>query len=60
MTDCDNYFKKSLFIMGEIGGNDVNALISSKKSISELREIVPPIVKAIVDAIIVWHIKFKY
>ncbi|KAH1227993.1 GDSL esterase/lipase [Glycine max] len=36
-TKCDNYFKKSLFLVVEIGGNDTNALISYK-NISKLQE----------------------
>lgn len=50
-TKCDNYFKKSLFLVVEIGGNDTNALISYK-NISKLREIVPPIIEEIIKATI--------
>nr|KYP33687.1 GDSL esterase/lipase At5g45910 family [Cajanus cajan] len=47
--ECDNYFKNSLFLVGEIGGNDINALISSNKNITELREIVLIIIEAIMN-----------
>ncbi|XP_020225454.1 GDSL esterase/lipase At5g45910 [Cajanus cajan] len=47
--ECDNYFKNSLFLVGEIGGNDINALILSYKNIAELREIVPLIVETIIN-----------
>ena len=59
MTECNNYFKKSLFIVGEIGGNDINAPISYN-NISKLREIVPPMIEEITKATIVCHISFKY
>ncbi|KAG4996416.1 hypothetical protein JHK82_027222 [Glycine max] len=49
--ECNNYFKKSLFIVGEIGGNDINALISYN-NISKLREIVPPMIEEITKATI--------
>jgi len=47
MTECNKYFKNSLFLVGEIGGNDINAIIPYK-NITELREMVPPIVGAII------------
>ncbi|KAJ1401786.1 SGNH hydrolase superfamily [Sesbania bispinosa] len=47
--ECDNFFKKSLFLVGEIGGNDVMAHISYKDVIG-LRELVPPMVEAITNA----------
>ncbi|XP_057450964.1 GDSL esterase/lipase At5g45910-like [Lotus japonicus] len=46
--ECNSYFKKSLFLVGEIGGNDVIALLSHK-NISKLREIVPSIVETITN-----------
>ncbi|KAH1193095.1 GDSL esterase/lipase [Glycine max] len=45
--ECNKYFKNSLFLVGEIGGNDINAIIPYK-NITELREMVPPIVGAII------------
>ncbi|XP_020238609.1 GDSL esterase/lipase At5g45910 [Cajanus cajan] len=47
--ECDNYFRSSLFLVGEIGGNDINALILSYKNIAELREIVPLIIEEIIN-----------
>ncbi|KAJ1384397.1 SGNH hydrolase superfamily [Sesbania bispinosa] len=49
--DCDGFFKKSLFLVGEIGGNDVIAHLSYR-NVTELRELVPPMVEAITNAII--------
>ncbi|KAK7401173.1 hypothetical protein VNO78_12493 [Psophocarpus tetragonolobus] len=50
--ECHNFFKRSLFLVGEIGGNDINALILSNKSIADLREIVPLIIEDITNVII--------
>ncbi|GAU17305.1 hypothetical protein TSUD_110210 [Trifolium subterraneum] len=44
--ECDIYFKQSLFIVGEIGGNDVFSHIKLK-TVGELREIVHLIVESI-------------
>jgi len=46
MTECDNYFKNTLVLVGEIGGNDINAIIPHK-NITEIREFVPHIVQMI-------------
>jgi hypothetical protein len=57
-TECDIYFKQSLFIVGEIGGNDVFSLIKVK-TVGELREIVPLIVESISKTATVRYFKFK-
>ncbi|KEH34273.1 GDSL-like lipase/acylhydrolase [Medicago truncatula] len=44
--ECTSYFKKSLFIVGEIGGNDVLQYISSKK-FTKIRKVVPYLVESI-------------
>jgi len=56
-SECDSFFKQSLFIVGEIGGNDVFLHIS--KTITELREIVPLIVESITKITNVSYIRFK-
>ncbi|TVU22872.1 hypothetical protein EJB05_32593, partial [Eragrostis curvula] len=43
---CDDYFGKSLFFMGEFGGNDYTFILAAK-SVDETRAYVPAIVKAI-------------
>ncbi|GAV57359.1 Lipase_GDSL domain-containing protein [Cephalotus follicularis] len=48
--ECDNYFKKSLFIVGEIGGNDYNYPFFVGGSIKQLRNSVPLVVGAITKA----------
>ncbi|XP_050287247.1 GDSL esterase/lipase At5g45910-like [Quercus robur] len=48
--DCDNYFKKSLFLVGEIGGNDYNYAFFVGGSIKKLRAFVPVVVDAITKA----------
>ncbi|KAB1223536.1 hypothetical protein CJ030_MR2G011239 [Morella rubra] len=50
VSDCDNYFKKSLFLVGEIGGNDYNYAFFVGGSIKELRAVVPLVVEAITRA----------
>jgi hypothetical protein len=44
---------KSLFFVGEVGGNDYNHLIVRQKSLDELHEVVPNVVGAISSAIVV-------
>ena len=50
VIDCDNYFKKSLFLVGEIGGNDYNYAFFVGASIKKLRAFVPVVVDAITKA----------
>lgn len=50
VEDCDNYFKKSLFLVGEIGGNDYNYPFFGGGSIKQLRALVPPVLETIVSA----------
>lgn len=59
MTECESFFKKSLFIVGEIGGNDVGSFLSHK-NITELREMVPLLVETITNTTDVCNIKFKF
>ncbi|XP_020238694.1 GDSL esterase/lipase At5g45910 isoform X1 [Cajanus cajan] len=48
--DCDSYFSRSLFLVGEIGGNDIN-YAAFAGNITQLQAIVPPVVEAITRAI---------
>ncbi|XP_058226175.1 acetylajmalan esterase-like isoform X2 [Rhododendron vialii] len=48
--DCGEKLKKSLFIVGEIGGNDFNYALVEGKNIEEVKSLVPDAVKAITDA----------
>jgi len=54
--ECDNYFKKSLFLVGEIGGNDYNYAYFAGGSIKQLRASVPLVVEAIAKATSVSYI----
>ncbi|KAL3617051.1 hypothetical protein CASFOL_039445 [Castilleja foliolosa] len=45
--DCANYFKRSLFLVGEIGGNDYNYLFFVGENITQLKPMVPLVVQAI-------------
>ncbi|KAJ8761073.1 hypothetical protein K2173_000752 [Erythroxylum novogranatense] len=48
--ECKDYFKKSLFLVGEIGGNDYNYAAFIGQSIKQLRTLVPLVVEAIMNA----------
>ncbi|MCL7035228.1 hypothetical protein MKW94_000598, partial [Papaver nudicaule] len=50
-NDCHEYLKKSLILMGEIGGNDYNHPFFQGRSVEEIRTFVPEIVNAISLAI---------
>ncbi|KAG7598576.1 GDSL lipase/esterase [Arabidopsis suecica] len=50
--DCKEILGDSLILMGEIGGNDYNYPFFEGKSINEIKELVPLIIKAISSAIV--------
>ncbi|XP_060219142.1 acetylajmalan esterase-like [Lycium barbarum] len=47
-TDCPTKLKKSLFLVGEIGGNELNYGLSQGKTMDELRSMVPDVVQTII------------
>ncbi|KAJ4777055.1 GDSL esterase/lipase [Rhynchospora pubera] len=47
---CKNYFRKSLFIFGEFGGNDYIFVLSAGKSIREVKSYVPVVINTIKNA----------
>lgn len=47
--ECDKYFKKSLFLVGEIGGNDYNYPAFGGGSNEELKALVPLVVEKIIS-----------
>ncbi|WJX93406.1 acetylajmaline esterase [Trifolium repens] len=49
--ECDDYFKKSLFFVGEIGGNDILSHVLTNKPVTEIREIVPLMVEEIINTV---------
>ncbi|KAH7847994.1 hypothetical protein Vadar_032551 [Vaccinium darrowii] len=49
--DCSEKLKNSLFMVGEIGGNDYGYALLQGKSIDEVKTIVPEVVGAITDAV---------
>ncbi|KAL1204595.1 GDSL esterase/lipase [Cardamine amara subsp. amara] len=51
--DCRDMLGDSLILMGEIGGNDYNYPFFEGKSIDEIKELVPLIIKANSSAIVV-------
>ncbi|XP_006654152.1 GDSL esterase/lipase At5g45910-like [Oryza brachyantha] len=46
--DCRSYLSKSLFVVGEFGGNDYNAPLFAGRSMSEVRDYVPQVVSKII------------
>ncbi|KAM3331032.1 hypothetical protein ACQJBY_027237 [Aegilops geniculata] len=50
-SEHSDIMSKSLFLVGEVGGNDYNHLMVRGKSLAELRELVPQVVAAISLAI---------
>ncbi|BAT87162.1 hypothetical protein VIGAN_05050400 [Vigna angularis var. angularis] len=51
LTDCQEVLGNSLFLMGEIGGNDLNYLFFQQKSIADVKTYVPYVINAIASAI---------
>ena len=45
--ECKDYLGKSLFVMGEFGGNDYVFLLAANKTLEQTRTYVPAVVKAI-------------
>ncbi|XP_058100728.1 GDSL esterase/lipase At5g45910-like [Magnolia sinica] len=45
--DCADYFRKSLFLVGEIGGNDYNYAFFQGASMKQIRSFVPQVVDTI-------------
>ncbi|KAF3328558.1 GDSL esterase/lipase [Carex littledalei] len=50
-SDCKSYLSKSLFIMGEFGGNDYNAPLFSGSSTDTVSTYVPNVIQKISDGI---------
>ncbi|XP_039809433.1 GDSL esterase/lipase At1g28600-like [Panicum virgatum] len=49
--ECKDYLNKSLFVMGEFGGNDYVFLLAANKTLVQIRTYVPAVVKAIADGV---------
>ncbi|GER33404.1 GDSL-like Lipase/Acylhydrolase superfamily protein, partial [Striga asiatica] len=49
-VDCADRLNKSLILMGEIGGNDINYPLAQGKSLEEIKTYVPFIIQAIANA----------
>ncbi|KAF8098270.1 hypothetical protein N665_0270s0039 [Sinapis alba] len=47
--DCDQYFKKSLFFVGEIGGNDYNYPLLAFRSYKHAIDLVPFVINKIIN-----------
>ncbi|KAJ3694259.1 hypothetical protein LUZ60_009739 [Juncus effusus] len=51
-TPCNDYLSKSLFILGEFGGNDYNFMLSAGLTIDQVKSYIPTVVNAISAAAI--------
>lgn len=51
LVGCHELLGKSLFLVGEIGGNDFIYMLNSPKSIKEIKTYVPHVINAITSAI---------
>ncbi|XP_076948619.1 GDSL esterase/lipase At1g28580-like [Bidens hawaiensis] len=51
VQDCKEIIGRSLFLMGEIGGNDYNHALLAGKSLDEVETYVPLVVEAITSAV---------
>jgi phospholipase/lecithinase/hemolysin len=49
-TECKEYFSKSLFLVGEIGGNDYNYAFFKGKTLDDAKTYVPTVAAAVTDA----------
>ena len=49
--DDDDYLGKSLFFVGEFGGNDYVFLLAANKTVAQTKTYVPAIVKAVGDGV---------
>jgi hypothetical protein len=49
-SDCKEYFSKSLFLVGEIGGNDYNYAFFKGKTLDDAKSYVPTVASAVIDA----------
>ncbi|KAJ1685248.1 hypothetical protein LUZ63_016638 [Rhynchospora breviuscula] len=47
---CQDFFSKSLFVLGEFGGNDYSFILSAGKSISEAKSYMPVVIDTIRQA----------
>ncbi|KAF8392886.1 hypothetical protein HHK36_021126 [Tetracentron sinense] len=50
-SNCLNFFSRSLFLVGEIGGNDYNHAFLEGRSLEEIRTFVPGVIDAISSAV---------
>ncbi|KAJ3694185.1 hypothetical protein LUZ60_009665 [Juncus effusus] len=48
--DCEDYFSKSLFIVGEFGANDYAFMMFGGKSVDQMKEYVPMVIETISNA----------
>lgn len=55
---CRDYFGKSLFMVGEMGGNDYGIPLRARRSLEEARSYVPKVIETISMVIEVGFLKY--
>ena len=50
-SECRDLFRRSLFIVGEFGGNDYNSPLFAFKPLEEVHTFVPDVVNSIAEGI---------
>jgi hypothetical protein len=50
-ADCKSYLSNSLFVFGEFGGNDYNAMLFGNYNTDQARSYTPQIVSTIADGV---------
>jgi hypothetical protein len=49
--ECKDFFAKSLFVVGEFGGNDYNAPLFAGKDLKDAYQLMPHVVQGISDGV---------
>jgi hypothetical protein len=49
--ECKDFFAKSLFVVGEFGGNDYNAPLFAGKDLMDAYQLMPHVVQGISDGV---------
>lgn len=50
-AECKDFFRRSLFIIGEFGGNDYSFAMKSGRTVEQVKGMVPTVVDAICAAV---------
>lgn len=59
VAECRNFLSKSLFVVGEFGGNDYSTLIFAGKSLTEAYSLMPKVIRAIRQGVEVCNLVWR-